>query len=201
MISGIYKITSPTGKIYVGQSVNIDNRFSCYKTTKAKGQPKLHNSFKKYGINNHIFEIIEECSIELLNERERYYQELCECVKKGLNCSLTKTDDKKGFLSQETKNKMSKSGKKKIFTKEHKKNLKNALKNRILTKDYIEKLKYKNKITHSIKVINIITGEIYENIKEASILNNVNYSTLKQKLSGINKTPHEYLKYFTNEII
>ena len=39
---GIYKITNPSGKIYIGQSVNIDNRISSYKNLKCKNQTKLY---------------------------------------------------------------------------------------------------------------------------------------------------------------
>ena len=75
-LTGIYKITSPTGKIYIGQSVNIKNRFKQYKyisNNKIIG-PKLYNSLKKHGFENHQFEIIEECIIEQLNEKEIYWK-------------------------------------------------------------------------------------------------------------------------------
>jgi group I intron endonuclease len=46
----IYKLTSPSNKCYVGQTVNINKRFSEYKTFHhCKNQPKLFNSLKKYG--------------------------------------------------------------------------------------------------------------------------------------------------------
>jgi group I intron endonuclease len=111
---GIYKITSPSNKIYVGQSVNIDKRFKNYFTDKTKyiNQKKLFNSINKYGIKNHIFEIIELCKIEELNNKERYYQEFFNCVGlNGLNCKFTNTNDKSGRLSEETKLKIGNSNK------------------------------------------------------------------------------------------
>lgn len=104
---GIYKIISPSGKIYIGQSTNINKRFQHYKYLDCKEQTKLYRSFLKYGYINHIFEIIEECDISLLNERERYYQELYNVLNKGLNCKLTETNDKSGRASIETRLKMS----------------------------------------------------------------------------------------------
>jgi group I intron endonuclease len=104
---GIYKITSPSNRVYVGQSVNIQRRFTTYKSrfkNKDKtinAQVKLFNSFVKYGIENHDFKIIEECSIELLNERERYWQEHFDVLYNGLNCLLTSTKDKRIVLSKE----------------------------------------------------------------------------------------------------
>jgi group I intron endonuclease len=87
---GIYKITSPSSKIYIGQSIDIERRFKNYKSlSQTKKQVMLHYSFKKYGINNHLFEIIEQCSIESLNIRERYWQDYYNVIEDGLNCLLT----------------------------------------------------------------------------------------------------------------
>lgn len=44
-ITGIYKITSPSGRIYIGSSKNIRRRFYSYKNLHCKDQPKLYNSF------------------------------------------------------------------------------------------------------------------------------------------------------------
>jgi group I intron endonuclease len=100
---GIYKITSPTNKVYIGQSTNIERRFKNYKSiSQTKGQVMLHNSFKKHGIDNHIFEVIEECCVELLNERERYYQDFYDVLNGGLNCLLTDTKDNIKVYSAES---------------------------------------------------------------------------------------------------
>ena len=103
---GIYKITSPSDKIYIGQSVDIHKRFEIYKKLKCKSQTKLYCSFISYGVDAHNFEIIEECQIELLNERERYWQEYYNVLETGLNLLLTKTNDKSGKSSDETKLKL-----------------------------------------------------------------------------------------------
>lgn len=107
-IVGVYKITSPSEKIYIGQSTNIYLRWERdYYTLQCKDQPKLYNSLKKYGPENHKFEIIEECSLEQLNERERYWQDIYNVLSKnGLNLLLTSTNDKSGKHSNDTINKM-----------------------------------------------------------------------------------------------
>lgn len=105
---GIYKITSPSGKVYIGQSVNIDRRIKEYKLLKCKKQTKLYNSFLKYGFENHNIEVVCICSIDDLNEKERFFQDKYNCLKRGLNCYLTTTKDKSGVLSEETKLKISK---------------------------------------------------------------------------------------------
>lgn len=105
-MSGIYKITNPKGKVYIGQSVNVDNRKKYYKSLRCKNQTKIYNSLKKYGFENHIFEIVCYCDISELNELERYYQEIYNVIDSGLNCKLTNTNDSSGVLSEETKNKI-----------------------------------------------------------------------------------------------
>ena len=72
---GIYKITNPEGKVYIGQAINIEKRKKHYARLGCKRQYKLFNSLKKYGWYQHVFEIIEECSIEQLDEKEIYYKQ------------------------------------------------------------------------------------------------------------------------------
>jgi len=72
---GIYKITSPSNKIYIGQSINIKRRFNQYRLLdKSSIGPKLYNSLKKHGPKNHKFEILEECYVQELNGKEVHYK-------------------------------------------------------------------------------------------------------------------------------
>lgn len=104
---GIYKITSPSGKIYIGQSVNILSRINKYKNAKCITQPIILKSILKYGWENHVFEIVCKCEQSELNEKERYYQEMFDCIgKNGLNCMLTHTRTKSGKARQETIDKL-----------------------------------------------------------------------------------------------
>lgn len=121
---GIYKIISPNKNIYIGQSINIEKRFSDYKKlNNCKKQIALYRSFLKYGVQKHIFEIICECEISELNNKERYYQDIYNAIgKKGLNCRLTASNDKSGKLSKETKQKLSNSKKGKKKSEEFKLN-------------------------------------------------------------------------------
>ena len=72
---GIYKITSPSGKIYIGQSVDIQRRWRDYKSRVKGTQKALTRSFNKYGARNHQFDIIEYCDLENLNCSERFWQD------------------------------------------------------------------------------------------------------------------------------
>lgn len=104
---GIYKITSPSGKMYIGQSVDIEKRFTMYKNLNCKAQLKLYSSFLKHGVKNHIFQIIEECETNQLNNRERYWQDFYSVLVNGLNLKLTNSDDKSGFFSKDIRLKIS----------------------------------------------------------------------------------------------
>ena len=99
---GIYKITSPSGKIYIGQAIDIERRRREHSKSACSRQTKLYNSIKKYGYSSHIFEVIEECIVENLNIRERYWQDYYDVLgPSGLNCRLTGTTDKSGKLSED----------------------------------------------------------------------------------------------------
>jgi group I intron endonuclease len=72
---GIYKITNPKGRIYIGQSVDIIKRKSSYKNLRCKDQISIFRSLKKYGWSNHKFEIIEECFDGELQSNEIYWKQ------------------------------------------------------------------------------------------------------------------------------
>lgn len=109
---GIYKITSPSKKVYIGQSVDIKKRISYYKNLRCHQQPRLFNSIKKYGWDKHKFEMLALCDADELNKLERYYQDVyCANNPNGLNCMLTNYGDRNGAHSSETRKKMSESKK------------------------------------------------------------------------------------------
>lgn len=119
---GIYKITSPTGRVYIGQSRNYTKRLVDYRKGNFKNQTRLYASVNKYGIDAHIFEVIEECEFEQLNIRERYWQDFYNVLgENGLNCKLTKTNLLPTVVSEETKSKIKvgNTGKKGLKGKEH----------------------------------------------------------------------------------
>lgn len=108
-ICGIYRITSPSGRVYIGQAEEIPARWATYKQLNVgvKRQTKLWRSFKKYGVNSHIFEVLEGCSIEDLNCRERYWQDFYDVLNGGLNCILQECGEKRRVFSEETLRKKS----------------------------------------------------------------------------------------------
>jgi group I intron endonuclease len=221
-VIGIYKITNPSGRIYIGQSVNINNRISSYKNLKCKNQTRLYNSLLKYTFEKHKFEVLEECKIELLNERERYYQDFYNSTSRNnLNCKLTKTNDKNGSLSTETKSKISIGNKGKKVSLESRKKMsiaklqmteetKAKLREKKVTQEHKQKLsllKKGKKINEetrlkllvnngkSKKVICSKTLKIYNSANQCAIENNIKHKTLCNQLAGLstNKTTFKYV--------
>lgn len=130
VICGIYKITSPTGRIYIGESKDIYLRWGIYTQMNGntKSQRKLWRSFKKYGVEKHIFEIIEECVFEELLCKERYWQDFYDVLNGGLNCKLTECREQKQILSEESRLKISESNSGKIKTEDNKQKISESLK-------------------------------------------------------------------------
>ncbi len=110
---GVYKITSPCGKIYIGASTDIYNRWCSYKGLTCKSQTKLYDSLRKHGANTHTFEIIEECEESLLAEKEFNHGTALKVlsVGSGLNSRLPMISKGCVCMSGDTKEKISKSNK------------------------------------------------------------------------------------------
>jgi group I intron endonuclease len=71
---GVYKITSPTGKIYIGQTKNLRARLKKYSNLNCQKQPKLYSSLIKHGFENHSVEVlILTDNMDELNEKEIFF--------------------------------------------------------------------------------------------------------------------------------
>ena len=77
---GIYKIENKVnGKVYVGQSVNIETRWKNHRCELNRGthyNDYLQRSWNKYGADNFDFSVIEECEQCELNDKEIYWIDL-----------------------------------------------------------------------------------------------------------------------------
>ncbi len=93
MSCGIYKITNKLNNMcYIGQSTNIELRWIAHiKHIKEIDNEDnyFYQQIRKYGITNFTFEILEECSIDKLNEKEQYWFKQYNCLKpNGYNSQI-----------------------------------------------------------------------------------------------------------------
>lgn len=94
MSQGIYIITNKiNNKYYIGKSINIEDRWKYHiqnKDSQREYDKPLYKAFRKYGIENFTFEILEEVINDSeLNEREKYWIEYYDCYgsNKGYNAT------------------------------------------------------------------------------------------------------------------
>lgn len=124
----VYKITSPSGRIYVGSTLNVPKRKSAYRCLSIPSQTKIYRSLLKYGFESHSFEVICECTYDNVREKEAYYGILFNtlCPNKGLNCNLPKHGEGISAISENTRGKMriAKLGRK--LSLEHRKKISNS---------------------------------------------------------------------------
>lgn len=140
LISGIYKWTNPKGRVYIGQAENLLERKEDYRyLSRINRQPRIYRSVKKYGIKAHIWEIKEYCSIEHLDEKERYWQEFYDVIgPMGMNCVLKEVGEKRRILSEETRKKMSESSLGFRHSEETKKKMGDIHRGKKLSPEHIE---------------------------------------------------------------
>ncbi len=106
-ICGIYKVVSPSKKIYIGQSVDCEARKRSYSRLHCTKQKKLLASFIKYGFDKHSFEVIQQCLPEELPKFEKYYVDLFNIFNSKFGLNIRDGGGNKGKLSDEQKKKIS----------------------------------------------------------------------------------------------
>lgn len=95
---GIYKITNiKNNKIYIGKSTDIKRRWKEHirhsKDEHKRKKCPLHMAINKYGKDLFKFEVIEECKVDVLDEREMYYIKLFDSKNKKKGYNITNGGD------------------------------------------------------------------------------------------------------------
>jgi group I intron endonuclease len=158
----------------------------------------LYNSLKKYGWDNHIKEIVEECTEDQLLERETYWKNYYKVLEiPSLCCRL---DGRGGKLGEETRKKLSQSKKGCISpnkgkrypnskikgiakTKEHRENMSLAHKGKKLSKEHINNF-IKSRKDKGRKIICINDNKEFTSIKTASRYYNIKAASIDRIVSG-----------------
>lgn len=190
IITGIYKITNLiTNKVYIGSSKNLNKRYKEHFNSLKNNNhhsSKLQRSYNKYKENAFKFEILEECNIDKLIEREQYYM---DNYKPFFNINPKASSCEGRVLTKNHKLKISNSNKNKIRSEELKlrwSNIKKENPNPELYKLIVEKAKEVN----SIKVLKY--NKNMEFIKE--------YSSMTEAARDINGDPSTISKVCKGKI-
>lgn len=120
-ICQIYKIVSPSGRIYIGKTSNLKLRIDYYKRLKCKKQPLLYYSLLKYGFSGHSFDIIyegehtlneiNEFEIKFINEYNSFHGN----NENGMNLTLGGDGCFGVIYSEERKEKLRERNKNRIY--------------------------------------------------------------------------------------
>ena len=106
---GIYKIENlVNNKVYIGQSVNIEERWYSHIHSLEQGHhcnKHLQNAWNKYGSKCFSFTILELCTEDRLTEREQYWIDYYGGINSN-NSYNSRDAGNKGSLSIETKEKL-----------------------------------------------------------------------------------------------
>lgn len=84
---GIYAIKNKiNNKIYIGRSTDIQRKWTTHLRDARKGSLcKIHIAMRKLGIENFYLEVIEECSVNNLNDKEQFYIDKFDSWQNGYN--------------------------------------------------------------------------------------------------------------------
>lgn len=179
LITAIYKITSPSEKVYIGQAWDVGRRFREYKYLwKSRIQAKLHSSFKKHGIDNHKFEVVYEfprdVTQSILDNYEQFYM---DCYRdSGVELMNLREAGSRGKHSEESKKRLSLAHTGKVLSEETKQKIRENRKGKgIGLSNYMYRVG--------------LTGEAKERMRHSKIGSKASKET-KRKMSESAKLTH-----------
>lgn len=122
-MTGIYKITSPLGRVYIGQSRDINRRWIQHRSEKRPSHEKYPIVFSlvKYGAKRHSFEVIHELPVDILQRDLDSHEQLYIDLYRDSGHSILNVREagSVGSHSEETKKLLSLKGKARVKSKEH----------------------------------------------------------------------------------
>jgi len=164
-ISGIYAIKNlVNGKTYVGQTVDLNRRLYDHKRCLKKDMHHniyLQREYNKYGFEKFEFTTLEQCDVELLDEKEIYWINKLKCTNNLQGYNMEGGGNKGKFVTEETR-------KKKIGSN-------NPMYGKKLSASHIQSLKIKNRANSKL----LTESDVYD-IKDG-IANSVERNWLAER--------------------
>lgn len=194
----IYKMTNKVnGKVYIGQTTReLDERT---KEHIRHNEIIVDKAIQKYGIENFTVEQIDLAeNIDELNQKEMHWIEHYDCITpKGYNQCYGGNNTCGYHHKEESKQKMSIKKSQnyigegnpfynKTHSEESRKKMSEARKGlKHLTEEQIKRLRESH---HTVKVINVDTGEVFDSIKDAGLKYNIEPTHITRVCKGKRKT-------------
>lgn len=204
MNSGVYTITNLiNNKIYVGSTNSFVRRFNDHKRDLIFNKHKnnyLQKSVNKHGIENFIFEILEECDVKLKLGLEQYWMNMLNSANEKYGYNLTPTaGNNSGYKYTETqKQNISKGIKNKYLTGYKGSTFGKKYTKEELEKAYNTKVKRGSIIVKPIYVYDINNNFLFSKnrMKEIIELTNVDKADILRILKGNQKYSKGYKFYY-----
>lgn len=166
-INLVYLILFPNGKVYIGQTKQkLITRIRHHCAPSQTSCSKLKRAMLKYcSFDVHV--LSSNLSIEQMNVYEQFFIKAFDSVRCGYNLD---SGGKNKFLSQETKDKISKANKGKKISEAHKKAISIAQKNKEVSPDTRLKMSMSRKNGNSKRakmVVSVPDLRVFDTVKEA----------------------------------
>jgi len=201
----IYKITSPSGRVYVGRTSNFKSRMQDYKKKNPKlSQPLIGRSLKKYGFSNHEVVILEKFKgdNEYSSGKEMFWirsfmsQFHKYPEQRGMNLTMGGEGTIGIFVSEEQKRKSSETRKANLTDEERTRlrnmsYVNNGLPSPRLGKTHTDEVKAKLSAFHTGKKWNlgkVRTPEMKEKYRQSSMGKSLGRKYTGEKLERIRKS-------------
>lgn len=178
---GIYVIKNRVnGKVYIGQSINLKQRLQNHKRLLKQGKHEnsyLQISVEKHGLSSFEFRVLEKCSVNELDERERYWISKFDSMNRKKGYNLESGGNLGKVFSEERKKKITGKGNP-MYGKKH-------------SKEFVEKIKRINRgssdrlTEDDVKEIKI---KYFNGAKQSELSKefNVTLSTINKIIKGVN---------------
>ena len=202
MIRGIiYKYTSPSNKVYIGQTINEQKRRNTfYNLNLSYGGDKIDNARHKYKPENFQYEIICEKNYttideakEDLNNLEIYFIDYYDSYKYGYNSALGGGTTTGYKFTDEQRQKVSEIQKGRIITESHKQKISDALKGKPKSLEQREKQSRNSTLKKAVYEYDLEGNLLaeYDSVTECAAANNTTKSHISDVLCGRRKTHHK----------
>lgn len=137
MTTGVYRIRNTVdGKVYVGSAIDIARREEMHFRDLRTGRHRnlyLQRAFVKYGVSAFVLDVLEECTVEVLIERERSWMETLGALDRQRGYNIMPAGEFRNDWTPESRAKLSRSKRGTTFSPEARRRMSEAAKRRAAT--------------------------------------------------------------------